>query len=197
MDENSLRSRGRHWLTSHALFEVAKIIFLPACVWLVSLGISRMTHASLETAFNIFLVLIGGIGALWLLGVVRLPAFSKKKEPKWEVFFYSPGLAASLTPSIGRVIINLHFLSTKETELIYLHVNLRNNKGASLNCEKPEPISVGAMQETSVIIDKKFPPQELATFERGEMVNLDGYAKFRDGNSMEQFRISIATIPSV
>ncbi len=197
MDEHSLRSRGRHWLKSHALFEAVRIVFVPAFVWLVSLGISRVTHASLATAFNIFLVLIGVIGVLWLLGVVRLPAFSTKEEPKWEVFFYSPGLAASLTPSIGRVIISLQFLSTKTTELIYLHVTLRNNKGANLDCEKPEPISVASMQVTQVMIDKKFLPQELATFERGEMVNIEGYAKFRDGDLMKQFRISIATIPSV
>jgi len=57
--------------------------------------------------------------------------------------------------------------------------------------------STGAGLVTSVMIDKKFPPQELAIFERGEMVNLDGYAKFRDGDSMKQFRVSIATIPPV
>jgi hypothetical protein len=197
MDESSLRGRVRHWLMHHGLFELLKFLFIPAFVWLISLGITRIRHANLDTAFNIFVVIIGVIGILWLLGIVRLPTVSKKEEPTWEVFFYSPGLAASLSPSIGRVIINLQFLSTKSTELIYLHITLRNNKGANLDCEKSEPITVGAMQMSSVMIDKKFPPQELASFERGEMVNLDGYAKFRDGDSMKQFRISIATIPSV
>ena len=199
MDETSLRSRGRHWLISHALFDVAKVIFIPAFVWLISLGVTRMTHASLETAFNIFLVLIGLIGVLWLVGVVHLPTFTKKeeREPQWDVFFYSPGLAVSLTPGLGRVIVNLQFLSTKATELIYLHVILRNNYGASLTCENPEPITVAAMQVNSVTIDRKFPLQELATFVKGEMVNLDGYGKFRDGGSMKQFRISMTTIPSM
>jgi hypothetical protein len=162
-----------------------------------SIGYTRLTHEDLGKAFNIFLVLIGLIALLWLLGFVRLPTFNKKIEPKWEVFFYSPGLAISLSPSIGRVIVNLHLLSTKATELIYLHVILRNNKGANLACENPEPITVGEMQVTSVMIDKKFSPQELVTFERGEMVNLDGYAKFREGDSIKQFRITMATIPSV
>lgn len=129
--------------------------------------------------------------------MVRLPTFTKKEEPKWEVFFYSPGLAVSLTPSIGRVIVNLHLLSTKETELIYLRVILRNNTGANLTCDNPEPITVEQMEVTSVMIDKKFPAQELATFAKGEMVNLDGYAKFRDGDSLKQFRITMATIPSL
>jgi hypothetical protein len=91
------------------------------------------------------------------------------------------------------VIVNLR----KATELIYLRVILRNNKGANLACENPEPITVGEMQVTSVMIDKKFSPQELATFERGEMINLDGYAKLREGGSIKQFRITMATIPSV
>jgi hypothetical protein len=199
MDETSLRNRGRHWLVSHALFDVAKVVFIPAFVWLISLGVTRMTHAGLETAFNIFLVLIGLIGVLWLLGVVHLPMFTKKEEgePQWDVFFSSPGVAVTLNPSLGQVMINLQFLSTKTTDLIYLHVTLRNNNGANLNCENPEPITVAAMQVNMVSINRKFPLQELATFVKGEMVNLDGYVKFRDGGSMKQFRISMTTIPSM
>jgi hypothetical protein len=199
MDETSLRSRGKHWLMSHVLFDVLKLIFVSAFLGLISLGIKGMTHATLETAFNIFLVLIGLIGVLWLLGVVHLPTFSKKEEqePQWDVFFYSPGLAVSLAPGLGRVTINLQFLSTKATELIYLHVVLRNNKGANLSLENPEPIAVAAMQVNMVTIDRKFPLQELATFEKGEMVNLDGYGKFREHGSMKQFGISMSTIPSM
>lgn len=195
MDENSWRSRARHWLTSHALFEIVKIVAIPA---FVGLGISRFfRQANLEMAFNIFWVLLGAIALLWLLGWVRLPTFNKKEEQKLEVFFFPVGLATSLTPSIGRVVINLQFISTKATELTYLHITLRNNKGVNLTCEKSEPVSVAPMQMTGVFIDKKFSPPELATFERGVMVNLDGYAKFRDGGSLKQFPISITTIPSV
>ena len=74
---------------------------------------------------------------------------------------------------------------------------LRNNKGTYLDCESSEPITVEPMQITAKMIDKKFPSQELATFERGEMVNLEGYAKFRDGNSIKRFQITISTIPSM
>jgi hypothetical protein len=130
--------------------------------------------------------------------VVRRPTSnSKKEEAKWETFFFSPGIAVSLAPSIGRVTINLHILSTRATELIYLHATLRNNKGAYLDCESSEPITVEPMQITAKTLDKKFPPQELATFDRGEMVSLDGYAKFRDGNSIRRFQINMSTVVSM
>jgi hypothetical protein len=141
---------------------------------------------------------MGVMGMLWMSGVVRRrTSTSKEEEAKWEVFFFSPGLAVSLTPSIGRVIINLHILSTRVTELIYLHITLRNNKGAYLDCESSEPITVEPMQVTAKMIDKKFPPQELASFDRGEMVNLEGYAKFRDGNSIKRFQITMSTVASM
>jgi hypothetical protein len=58
-------------------------------------------------------------------------------------------------------------------------------------------MTVESMQVFSKMLDKKFPPQELATFEKGEMVNLDGYVKFRDGNSFRRFQISMTTIASM
>jgi len=47
------------------------------------------------------------------------------------------------------------------------------------------------------MLDKKFPPPELGTFEKGEMVNLDGYAKFRDGHSLKQFHFTMSTVASM
>jgi len=115
---------------------------------LVSVGISRIFNAAFGTGLNIFLVLMGVMGMLWMSGVVRWPAStSKEEQAKWEVFFFSPGVAVSLTPSIGRMIISLHILSTKATELVFLRVTLRNNKGAYLDCESGEPIMVEAMQD--------------------------------------------------
>jgi hypothetical protein len=198
MDKSPLHRRGLEWFTSHALWELAKYLVTVIFAGLVSIGIQRIFHAALDTALNIFLVLIGGMGILWASGVVRWskpPA--KEEEAKWDIFSFSPGLLVSLAPSIGRVIINLQILSTKATELSYVHVTLRNNKGATLDCESSEPMIVEPMQVIPKMLVKKFPPQELATFEKGEMVNLDGYIKFRDGDSFKRIQIMMTTIPSI
>jgi len=157
-----------------------------------------MINAAFGTALNIFLVLMGVMGMLWMSGMVRWSKpTTKEEEVKLEVFFSSPGLAVCLTPSIGSVIINLQFFTTKATELIFVRVTLRNNKGTNLDCESSEPIAIEPMEVTAKILDKKFSPTELATFEKGEMVNLDGYAKFRDGNSMKRVQITMTTIASM
>jgi hypothetical protein len=198
MNKQPLHRRGLEWLTSHALWELARYLVVVVSAGLISLGITRIFHAALETGINIFLVLIGVIGIMRVFGGMRWPApEGKTEQPKWEIFIFSPGLAVSLTPSVGRAIINLHILSTKGTELIFLHAAVRNNKGTNLDCESSEPITIDAMQITPKLIDKKFSAQELATFERGEMINLEGYAKFRDGNSIKRFGFTIPTIPSV
>src|SRR5260370_9615106 len=199
MGKLPLHKRGLEWRTSHALWELAKYLVGAALsAGLVSIGISRIVNAAVGTALNIFLVLMGVMGMLWMSGVVRWSkSTSKTEEAKWEIYFFSPGLAVSLTPSIGRVIINLHILSTKHTALIFLQVTLRNNKGTYLACESSEPITIEPMQVTAKMLDKKFSSQELATFEKGEMVNLDGYAKFRDGNSIKRVQITMTTIASM
>ena len=129
MGKLPLHKRVLEWLTSHALWELAKYLVGAALsAGLVSVGVSRIFHAALGTALNIFLVLMGVMGMLWMSGVVRWSksTTSKEEEAKWDIYFFSPGLPVSLTPSIGRVIISLNFLSTKATELIFLHVTLRN-----------------------------------------------------------------------
>src|ERR1700732_1761259 len=122
MDKLPLYKRGLEWLTSHALWELARY-FVGAALsaGLVSVGISRIANAAFGNALHIFFVLMGMMGMLWMFGGVRWSKpTTKEEEAKLEVFFSSPGLAVSLTPSIGRVIINLHILSTKATELIFL-----------------------------------------------------------------------------
>lgn len=195
-DTTPVHKRGLEWLTSHALWEIGKYLVALIAAWVFSVGVSRAFHAALETAFNIFLIVIGLMGMVWL-SVARFGDFKKKEDAPLEMFIFSPGIAVNLSPGIGRVFINLHFLSTKATELIFLHVTLRNNKGAYLDCESSEPIMIERMQVTSRTLDKKFPPSDLATFEKGEMVSLDGYAKVRDKGEMKNFRINISTIPSM
>jgi hypothetical protein len=199
MDNIPLHKRALEWLTSHALWELARW-FVGAAIsaGLISVGVSRIINAAFGTALNIFLLLMGVMGMLWMSGVGRWSRpTTKEEEAKLDIFFSSPGLLVSLTPSIGRVIINLQFLSTKATELIFVHVTLRNNKGTYLDIENSEPIIIEPMQVTARLLDKKFPSAELATFEKGEMVNLDGYAKFRDGNSMKRVQITMTTIASM
>jgi hypothetical protein len=94
------------------------------------------------------------------------------------------------------VLINLQILSTKATDLVFLRVTLRNNKGTSIDCESSEPITIEPMQVIAKIIDKKVPPTDLTTFEKGEMVYLEGFAKFRDGN-LPLKRVQIITINTV
>jgi hypothetical protein len=194
MNEPPLHKRVLEWFTSHTLWEVAKVIGTALSAWVLSFGVSRIT-AAFGTALNIFLVLMGVMGMLWMSGVVRWST-SKTEEAKLEIFFFSPGLVVSLTPSIGRVLINLQILSTKATELVFLRVTLRNNKGTYIDCESSEPITIEPMQVIAKIIEKKVPPTDLATFEKGEMVYLEGFAKFRDGN-LPIKRVQIITINTV
>lgn len=197
MDNQPLHKRALEWLVSHSLWELAKYLLVTFFAGIFSFGVSRIVNAALGTALNIFLVVMGLVGMLWMFWVVRRPTSSKGEEAIWDIYFFSPGVAVFLTPSVGRVMITLQILSTKATELIFLQVTLRNNKGTPLDCESSEPITVGAMELTAKTLNEKFSPQELATFEKGEMVNLDGYAKFRDGNSMRRVQITMTTIASM
>ncbi len=199
MDKLPLHKRILEWLTSHSLWEFSKhLVEVALSAGLISVGISRFFKAAFDTGLSIFLVLMGVMGMLWMSGVFRWStSTSKTEEAKWDIYFFSPGVAVSLTPSIGRVIITLHILSTQPTELIFLHVTLRNDKGTSLDCESSEPITVGAMELTMKMLDKKLPPAELTTFEKAERLNLDGYAKFRDGNSIKQIQIRMTTVASM
>jgi hypothetical protein len=70
--ENS-PSHGLEWFKSHASWELAKwiverFILLPFFAWLISLGYARMVHAALSTAFDLFLILLGIIGVVWIFG---------------------------------------------------------------------------------------------------------------------------------
>jgi flagellar motor switch/type III secretory pathway protein FliN len=202
MDKIPMHKRGLEWFTSHALWELIKyLVGAAVSAGILSIGVQRIFNAAVGTALNIFLILMGCMGALWITGVVRLPRRSTQQEEtetKWEVFFLSQDIPVTLTPSIGRMVIILNILSTKATELIFVHTNLRNSKGANLDCDDSEPMTVAPMQVVMKIIDKKFPPQELTRFEKGDMISLDGYAKFRDGNnSIKTFPIRMTVIPSM
>lgn len=115
-----------------------------------------------------------------------------------QIWFYSPGICVSLNRGMGTVIVNLHILSTAQTELVYIRVDLRNSAGTlAITCEHSEPITIEKLIPASKTIEQKITPQELAAFERGSMLNLNGYAKFRDGVKMTQKQFQITTIPSV
>jgi hypothetical protein len=95
------------------------------------------------------------------------------------------------------VFVNLHVLSTEPTELIFIRIILTDSTGLRITCEHSEPIRVGKFELTAKTIEQKITQQELAKFGKGMLLNLNGYAKFRDGNNITQEQISINTIPNV
>jgi hypothetical protein len=67
-------------------------------------------------------------------------------------------------------------------------------RATSIDHESSEPITIEPMQVIAKIIDKKVPPTGLATFEKGEMVYLEGFAKFRNGSlPLKRFKSSQST----
>lgn len=197
-DKPSLTKQGLHWFTSHALWEVAKTgIALVISAGLFSVGVIKFFHAALDTGIAIFLAVVGVVGIALVFRTVQWPATRRSEQAALEVFLFSSGVPVTLTPSVGRVTVHLMLLSTKPTELVFVHASVRNNKGALLECDRSEPIPIPAMESNLLSVESKLSPQEFATFEKGEWVNLDGYAKFRDGGAIKQFRFSFSTIPSL
>jgi len=94
-------------------------------------------------------------------------------------------------------MINLHILSTEPTELIYIRLQLTDSTGLRITCEHSEPLAVGRFDLTARTIEQKITSQELEKFQKGMLLNVDGYAKFRDGSGITQERISLTTIPNV
>jgi hypothetical protein len=114
-----------------------------------------------------------------------------------QIFFFSPGIAVSLNRSTPSVVVNLHVLSTDDTELIYIHVELTDSSGLRISCQHSEPIAVQRFDLTAKSIEQKISAQEADKFQKGLMVNLNGYAKFRDNGAIRTQRISLTTIPNV
>jgi hypothetical protein len=94
--------------------------------------------------------------------------------------------------------VNLHVLSTDDTELIYLRVDLTDSSGLRISCQHSEPIVINKFDLTAKSIEQKISAQEVDKFQKGLLLNLDGYAKFRDnGGAIRIQQINLATIPNV
>ncbi len=165
------------------------------------------TASSDELRHRILGFVLLSIGVIWAVVVIwgiflrkgsnDLPQATKKEERR--TFFFSPGIAVSLNRATegGTVLVNLHVLSTEPTELIFIRIILTDTTGLRITCEHSEPLRVDKFELTAKTIEQKITQQELGKFQKGMMVNLDGYAKFRDGNNITQEQIRITTIPNV
>lgn len=147
------------------------------------------------------------VGVVWAAVVIWgiflrkeqcIPTQIAKREER-RTFFFSPGIAVSLNRSAegATVFVNLHILSTEPTELIFIRIILTDSTGLRITCEHSEPLRVDKFELTAKTIEQKITQQELSKFQKGMLVNLDGYAKFRDGNNITQEQIRITTIPNV
>jgi hypothetical protein len=122
-----------------------------------------------------------------------VPAAQSQKR----VFFFSPGIAVSLNRGITAIVVNLHILSTEPTELIFIRIVVMDSTGLCITCEHSEPIAIGKFDVTAKTIEQKITPQEMEKFQKGMMLNLNGYAKFRDGDKITTQQITLTTIPSI
>ena len=153
------------------------------------------------------LLIIGGaacsivlyLAIVWRLA--RVPAAASVEntnKPERRVFFFSPGVAVTLNRSAGTAVVYLHVLSTEPTELVYIRLHLTDTTGLRITCEHSEPLEIDRFDLTAKMIEQKITPQETEKFQKGMQLNIDGYAKIRDGsNKITQERISITTIPNV
>jgi len=125
-------------------------------------------------------------------------AVPQKREER-RTFLFSPGIAVSLSRGAegATVFVQLHILSTEPTELIYIRIILTDSTGLRITCEHSEPLRVDKFELTAKTIEQKITQQELGKFERGMLLSLNGYAKFRYGSNITQQQISSTTIPNL
>jgi len=109
------------------------------------------------------------------------------------LLFFSPGVAVSLNRAMASVAIHLVILSSEALELTYIHLTLSGD-GLNVTCEKGEPISITKFDVIPKTFNHKLTPQEVEQFQKGSIINLNGYVKFRDSNGISEQRIALITI---
>jgi len=109
------------------------------------------------------------------------------------LLFFSPGIALSLNRAMASVAVHLVILSSEALELTYIHLILSGD-GLNVTCEKGEPISITKFDVTPKTFNQKLTPEEVQQFQKGSIINLNGYAKFRDSKGISQQRIALITI---
>ena len=72
--EQSPWNKFTEWWTGHALWEASKTLIAAA---IVSVGGSRLAHATFETGLNVFTLIVGVLGVGWGIGL--LPVRKNKK----------------------------------------------------------------------------------------------------------------------
>lgn len=176
---HALSPQGPNWTTYIAAAAISYVGFFVAyCLWMIAWATAKLLRENDEE--------------------IRSLREFKAANSERKLFFFSPGLAVWLNRGTGKVVINLHILSTECTELIFIKIVLSDNRGINITCEHSEPIAIDKFDLTAKTIEQKVTPQELEAFQKGQMVNLNGYAKFRDkDNRIRVEQITLSTIPNV
>jgi hypothetical protein len=69
--EKSLRNWLGEWISSHTLWELTShLVRTVGAAWLGSYAWARLTHAALDTAVNVFLLVLGILGVAWGIGLL-------------------------------------------------------------------------------------------------------------------------------
>lgn len=118
---------------------------------------------------------------------------------KSEIFFFPAGLAVSIQRGAQgpTAIVYLHILSTVDAELIFIHLDLTDATGLRVTCERSEPLVIKKLDVSPVMVEQKITNLELEKFQKGMQLNLDGYAKFRDGSQIRREQFRLTTIPNL
>jgi hypothetical protein len=66
-----VRDRLTEWVVSHSLWEIGRHLFLTIlAAWIGSYAAARLMHAALNTATNLFLLVLGILGIAWGTGIL-------------------------------------------------------------------------------------------------------------------------------
>ncbi|HTC47924.1 MAG TPA: hypothetical protein VK722_11415 [Candidatus Aquilonibacter sp.] len=155
------------------------IFFVAYCFYMIAKATVKILHENSEDIRN-------------------LREFKATNSEK-RIFFFSSGMAVSLRRSMQgqEVLVYLHILSTAPTELVYIRLDLTDSTGLRITCEHSEPLTIEKFEITAKMIEQKITAQELEKFQKGMQVNLQGYAKFRDGDKTTQHNFTLTTIPNI
>lgn len=70
---SSMRSRFVEWFAGHTLWEIARHLLVTAiAAWVGSYAGARLMHAAIDTAANVFLLVLGILGVAWGIGLLPI-----------------------------------------------------------------------------------------------------------------------------
>lgn len=129
--------------------------------------------------------------------IAALKEFKAAAALEKKLFFFCPGVCVGLNRSNSSVVVYIQMLSTYDTELVYVSVVLTNSTGLNVSCKQSEPIEIKRFDLTAKSIEEKISADDISKFEKGTMININGYVKFRDDGQIKMQNFSLNTIPNV